>query len=80
MSHKARRVGTHDQRLRAELGEPLQQVDGAHVLTDRAAHVRSDRQLVRAVAEGHERAPERLPVDRAADLDQAARAAEYGGG
>jgi hypothetical protein len=40
------------------------------------AHVLLDRQLVTAVAERHERAPEGMTVHGAPNLDQAARAEE----
>ncbi len=43
----------------------------ARFLSDRPADVGLDGQLVRAVAHGHERAPEATPVDRPAHLDEA---------
>src|SRR3989442_1300920 len=46
----------------------------ARLLRDGGAHVGLDGQLVGAVAEGHERAAERMAVDGAADLHQAAGA------
>ena len=59
--------------------DPFQQADGhgvAHLLADGLADVRLDRELVGAVAEGHERAAERVAVDGPAHLDQAAGAEE----
>src|SRR6187551_2884782 len=57
------------------LPEPLGQVDVDRValgLVDDIADVGLDGQLVRAIAQRHERAPERMPIDRAGDLDQTA--------
>src|SRR5687767_15071837 len=52
-------------------------MDGvARALADRLAELRLDGQPVRAVALRHERAVERLAVDRAADLHEPARAEE----
>src|SRR5688572_5512322 len=52
-------------------------MDGvARLLADRLAELRFDGQPVRAVALRHERAVERLAVDRAADLHEPARAEE----
>src|SRR5688572_2725845 len=52
-------------------------MDGvARPLADRLAELRLDGQPVRAVALRHERALERLAVDRAADLHEPARAEE----
>src|SRR5687767_5052545 len=54
-------------------------MDGvARLLADRLAELRLDGQPVRAVALWHERAVERLAVDRAADLHQPAPAEELG--
>src|SRR6202030_520625 len=55
--------------------EPLKQADGHHVaglLADELADLALHRELVRAVTQGHEGAPERVAVDGAAHLDQAA--------
>ena len=46
----------------------------AGLLADLLAQRRLDREPVRAVAPGHQRADERLAVDRAADLHEAAGA------
>ena len=46
------------------------------LLADGLADLGLHRQLVRAVAHRHERAPERMAVDRPADLDEAAGAEE----
>src|SRR5205814_71930 len=43
----------------------------ASLLSDRGAHAGGDGELVGAVAEGHERAAERVAVDAAPDADQA---------
>src|ERR671912_2499297 len=55
------------------LVDPLLQQDGHGVtglLADRPADLRLDGQLVRAVAQGHEGALERVAVDRPPDLDE----------
>ena len=60
--------------IAADSSDPLGQVDRDRValaLVDRVPQIGLDRQLVRAVAERHERAPERMAVDRPGDLDQA---------
>ncbi|GFJ88821.1 hypothetical protein Prum_024630 [Phytohabitans rumicis] len=62
-----RRASGRDQTPDALLLEAFLEVDGylvAFLLADRLADVRLDRQLVRAVAQRHERAPERVTVDR----------------
>jgi GNAT superfamily N-acetyltransferase len=62
--------------------QPFLQPDGhalAFLLADRLAHAGLHRQLVRAVAHGHERAAERRAVYRAADLYQAAGTEELRG-
>ena len=55
--------------------EPLGDVDGdgvAGLFADGSLQVGCDWEFVGAVAERHERAFERLVVDRASDLDQSA--------
>ena len=54
-----------------QLSDPFvdSDVDGvARLFADRLSQRRLDREPVRAVALGHQRASERLAVDRAADL------------
>jgi hypothetical protein len=48
----------------------------ARLFADRFAQARLDRQPVRAVALRHQRAVERLAVDRAADLHEPSRGEE----
>ena len=58
-----------------QLSDPLvdSDVDGvARLLADRLSQRRLDREPVRAVALDHQRAGERLAVDRAADLHEPA--------
>ena len=70
----------HPRRLDRAAPQPALDGDGvARLLADRLARARLHRELVAAVAEGHERALERLVVDGAADLHEASRPEELGG-